>query len=434
MAKKVQMSGNVGQSRLNIFKLVNMILTLVLLGLGIVVLWTMYSQNFLNFRGINYILTIGVIAAIILGIYSIIKRKVKVLSTILLFLMNIILIFAYLQFRTAINLFDSLNSTAAVSEYTMSIVVLKDSNIDSLEDIGEDNVAAPVSSDGENINEFMKNIHKKNNNKIINLVETRSYISAYEKLEKGENKVMILNSAHESFVTSQYTVNRKTGKILLTTTPRDAYVRIADSGNNQYDKLTHAGIYGVDTSIHTLENLYDLKIDYYARLNFTSFIKIIDIIGGVDVYNEQNFVSSIGNYTFEPGMVHLDSAHALAFVRERYSLIDGDNDRGKNQEKVITAMIRKLSTREGISNYNSIIKELAEALQTNMPLETAMNLANEQLTVGKDYIVRSQALIGTGSMGLTSYAMPEASLYMTQIDDESLNEVKDNIKNVLEGR
>jgi cpsA protein len=490
MAKKVQMSGNVGQSRLNIFKLVNMILTLVLLGLGIVVLWTMYSQNFLNFRGINYILTIGVIAAIILGIYSIIKRKVKVLSTILLFLMNIILIFAYLQFRTAINLFDSLNSTAAVSEYTMSIVVLKDSNIDSLEDIGEDNVAAPVSSDGENINEFMKNIHKKNNNKIINLVETRSYISAYEKLEKGENKVMILNSAHESFVTSQYTdfsektkkiyeykitkevitkakinpgdtfnvyisgidtygtissvarsdvniimtVNRKTGKILLTTTPRDAYVRIADSGNNQYDKLTHAGIYGVDTSIHTLENLYDLKIDYYARLNFTSFIKIIDIIGGVDVYNEQNFVSSIGNYTFEPGMVHLDSAHALAFVRERYSLIDGDNDRGKNQEKVITAMIRKLSTREGISNYNSIIKELAEALQTNMPLETAMNLANEQLTVGKDYIVRSQALIGTGRMGLTSYAMPEASLYMTQIDDESLNEVKDNIKNVLEGR
>ena len=154
----------------------------------------------------------------------------------------------------------------------------------------------------------------------------------------------------------------------------------------------------------------------------------------MDVYNEQNFVSSIGNYTFEPGMVHLDSAHALAFVRERYSLIDGDNDRGKNQEKVITAMIRKLSTREGISNYNSIIKELAEALQTNMPLETAMNLANEQLTVGKDYIVRSQALIGTGSMGLTSYAMPEASLYMTQIDDESLNEVKDNIKNVLEGR
>ena len=133
-------------------------------------------------------------------------------------------------------------------------------------------------------------------------------------------------------------------------------------------------------------------------------------------------------------MLHLDSAHALAFVRERYSLTDGDNDRGKNQEKVITAMIKKLSTKEALSNYNSIIKELTESIQTNMPLETAMGLANEQLSAGKDYIVSSQALIGTGSMGLTSYAMPEAKLYMTQIDDKSLNEVKENIKNVLEGK
>ena len=75
-------------------------------------------------------------------------------------------------------------------------------------------------------------------------------------------------------------------------------MKIADGGNNQYDKLTHAGIYGVDASIHTLENLYDIKIDYYARLNFTSFTKIIDIIGGVDVYNDQSFVSHIGNYKF----------------------------------------------------------------------------------------------------------------------------------------
>ena len=168
-------------------------------------------------------------------------------------------------------------------------------------------------------------------------------------------------------------------------------MKIADGGNNQYDKLTHAGIYGVDASIHTLENLYDIKIDYYARLNFTSFTKIIDIIGGVDVYNDQSFVSHIGNYKFEPGMLHLDSAHALAFVRERYSLTDGDNDRGKNQEKVITAIIKKLSTKEALSNYNSIIKELTESIQTNMPLETAMGLANEQLSAGKDYIVSSQA-------------------------------------------
>ena len=230
------------------------------------------------------------------------------------------------------------------------------------------------------------------------------------------------------------TVNKKTGKILLTTTPRDSYVKIADGGNNQYDKLTHAGIYGVDASIHTLENLYDIKIDYYARLNFTSFTKIVDIIGGVDVYNDQSFVSHIGNYNFEPGMLHLDSAHALAFVRERYSLTDGDNDRGKNQEKVITAIIKKITSKQGLSNYQSIIKELSQSIQTNMPIETALGLANEQLSAGKDYNVASQALTGTGTMGLPSYAMPGATLYMTQINEQSLTEVTENIKDVLEGK
>ena len=489
MSRRTRNSG-VEESKLDGFRVVNGLLTIALLVLGAIVLWTMFSHNFLDFRGVNYIIAISTLLVLILGLYSVIKRRVKVLTTILLVLMNIVLVFTYSQFRTAINLFDNLNSTAAVSEYTMSVVVPKDSDVNSINDLSGADVAAPVSSDGDNINKLMKDIRAKNNNKSLDLVEEKSYISSYESLEKGTSKAMILNSAHESFVTSQYpdfsektkkiyelkitkrvdskgnekvgdtfnvyisgidthgpissvsrsdvniimTVNKKTGKILLTTTPRDSYVKIADGGNNQYDKLTHAGIYGVDASIHTLENLYDIKIDYYARLNFTSFTKIVDIIGGVDVYNDQSFVSHIGNYNFEPGMLHLDSAHALAFVRERYSLTDGDNDRGKNQEKVITAMIKKLSTKEALSNYNSIIKELTESIQTNMPLETAMGLANEQLSAGKDYIVSSQALTGTGSTGLTSYAMPEANLYMTKIDDKSLNEVKENIKNVLEGK
>ena len=109
--------------------------------------------------------------------------------------------------------------------------------------------------------------------------------------------------------------------------------RSRDGGNNQGDKLTHAGIYGVDASIHTLENLYDIKIDYYVRLNFTSFLKLVDLVGGIDVENDQEFTSLHGNYHFPVGKVHLDSEQALGFVRERYSLEGGDNDRGKNQRK-----------------------------------------------------------------------------------------------------
>ena len=94
---------------------------------------------------------------------------------------------------------------------------------------------------------------------------------------------------------SSWRLIKKTKKILLTTTPRDAYVPIADGGNNQNDKLTHAGIYGVDASIHTLENLYGIDLNYYARLNFTSFLKLIDLLGGVDVYNVSRlYITSLG--------------------------------------------------------------------------------------------------------------------------------------------
>ena len=477
------------ESGIGAFEIVNGVLAILLIILGGLVSWTMLKYDFLNFRGVNYAIIGVIIAAVVLSIFLIIKKKAKIFNVIMLIIMNIVLVFSYMQFRTAIGLFDNLNSNAAVSEYTMSVVVMKNDAAEKLADLKGASVAAPVSADGENINKLMKEIRDKEKQS-LNLTESKNYISAYEELAAGTSKAMILNSSFEDLITSQHadfkdktkkiyeykitksvnakakqnagdtfnvyisgidtygpvssvsrsdvniimTVNKKTGKILLTTTPRDSYVKIADGGNNQYDKLTHAGIYGVDSSIHTLENVYGIKIDYYARLNFTSFLKLIDIVGGVDVYNDQAFISHVGKKNFQPGLLHMNSDMALSFVRERYSLTGGDHDRGKNQEKVIAAIIKKLTSKEGLANYQSVIKELSESIQTNMPIETAMGLANEQLRAGKEYIVASQALTGTGSMSLPSYAMPGAQLYMMQIDDKSLEEVTANIKDVLEGK
>ena len=471
------------------FEIINGILTILLVILGSLVIWTMLKYDFLNFRGINYGVIVVIILAIVLSVFLVIKKKAKIFNAIMLIIINITLVFSYMQFRTAIGLFDNLNSNATVSEYTMSVVVMKNDTAEKLSDLNSASVAAPVSTDGENINKLMKEIRDKEKQS-LNLTESKNYISAYEELTTGTSRAMILNSSFEDLITSQHadfkektkkiyeykitktvstkvkqnvgdtfnvyisgidtfgpvssisradvniimTVNKKTGRILLTTTPRDSYVKIADGGNNQYDKLTHAGLYGVDSSIHTLENLYGIKIDYYARLNFTSFLKLIDTVGGVDVYNDQSFVSYGGKKAFQPGLLHMNSEDALMFVRERYGLTGGDNDRGKNQEKVITAIIKKLTSKEGLSNYQSIIKELSQSIQTNMPIETALGLANEQLSAGKDYNVASQALTGTGSMELPSYAMPGARLYMTQINEQSLREVTENIKEVLEGK
>ena len=240
-----------------------------------------------------------------------------------------------------------------------------------------------------------------------------------------------VSSVSRSDVNVIATINPKTHQILLTTTPRDAYVPIADGGADQKDKLTHAGIYGVEASMHTLARLYDTPIDYYVRLNFTSFLNIIDTVGGIDVYNDQAFTSLYGKYDFPVGELHLNADQALGFVRERYSLSGGDNDRGKNHEKVITALIKKLGSRQTLLQAQEVMDRMSQSVQTNLPLAKVMELVNEQLESGQAYTVTSVALTGHGSTGLPSYAMPGAELYMMQVDEASLAERQAQIKQVL---
>lgn len=240
-----------------------------------------------------------------------------------------------------------------------------------------------------------------------------------------------ISSVSRSDVNIIMTVNRATHKILLTTTPRDSYIAIADGGQNQYDKLTHAGIYGVNASVHTLENLYGIDISNYIRLNFTSFLQLIDLVGGIDVENTQEFTS--GGYNFPVGTVHLDAEQALIFVRERYSLANGDNDRGQNQEKVIAALIKKLRSPDNLANYQAILTGLEGSIQTDLSLETIMGLVNTQLESGTQFTVESQAVTGTGRSDLSSYAIPGSQLYMMEINQDSLEQAKTAIQSVLDG-
>lgn len=368
----------------------------------------------------------------------------------------------------------------------MSVVVLKDSDVHNVTQL--DSVTGPTDTDNDNIQKLIADI-KTSQSKELTVEQSTSYLAAYKSLVSGEAKAIVLNSVFENIIESEYpdyaskirkiytknitkevaapkvsknksfnvyvsgidtygpissvsrsdvnilmTVNQDSKKILLTTTPRDSYVPIADGGNNQKDKLTHAGIYGVDSSIHTLENLYGVDINYYVRLNFTSFLKLIDLLGGVDVYNDQEFTAHTNGKFYPVGNVHLDSEQALGFVRERYSLADGDRDRGRNQQKVIVAIIQKLTSTEALKNYSDILQGLQDSLQTNMPIETMMDLVNTQLESGGSYKVNSQDLKGTGRMGLPSYAMPDSNLYMMEIDDSSLAAAKSAIQDVMEGR
>ena len=379
-----------------------------------------------------------------------------------------------------------MNETATTSNNSMSIAVLADSSISEINQLKK--VTAPIDMDEENILKFVDEIKIKQN-KIIELEKISSYLDAYNSLMDGEIEAIVLNEAFEKIIETDYpdylskikklyvkkitkkvkgpkinkgdsfniyvsgidtygpinevsrsdvniilTVNTKTKKVLITTTPRDSYVPIAMGGNDQKDKLTHAGIYGVDTSIKTLENLYNIDLNYYVRLNFTSFLKLIDYLGGIDVDNDKAFTAEHNGKHYAAGRIHLNADQALGFVRERYALSDGDRDRGRNQQKVITAIIRKLTSTEALSNFSGIMQGIQDSIQTNMPFVTMMNLVNSQLETGGLYSVESMDLTGVGRTGLPSYAMPNSNLYMMEIDENSLQTIKDAMKSIMEGR
>lgn len=466
--------------------MVNIGLTILYTVLVAFLLFIMFNYNFLSFRFLNIIITIGLLVVLAISIFLQKAKKSTLVTTIILVVFSLISLVGVFGFKQMIDITNRMNQTAAFSEVEMSIVVPKDSD---LKDVNQlTTVQAPTKVDKNNVDTLMSAL-KKDKKVDVKVDDVASYQEAYDNLKSGKSKAMVLSGSYASLlesVDSNYssnlktiytykikkknnnsakqvdskvfniyisgidtygsistvsrsdvniimTVNMNTHKILLTTTPRDAYVKIPDGGADQYDKLTHAGIYGVETSEKTLENLYGIKIDYYARINFTSFLKLIDQLGGVTVHNDQAFTSLHGKFDFPVGDIQMNSEQALGFVRERYSLDGGDNDRGKNQEKVISAIVNKLASLKSVSNFTSIVNNLQDSVQTNMSLDTINALANTQLDSGSKFTVTSQAVTGTGSTGqLTSYAMPNSSLYMMKLDDSSVESASQAIKNLME--
>ncbi|CYV17405.1 LCP family glycopolymer transferase CpsA [Streptococcus suis] len=473
-----------GRRKSSKLKLVNF----ALLGLYTITLClflvTMYRYNILDFRYLNYIVTLLLVGVAVLTGLLMWRKKARIFTALLLVFSLVITSVGIYGMQEVVKFSIRLNSNSTFSEYEMSILVPANSDITDVRQLTS--ILAPAEYDQDNITALLDDISKMESTQLATS-PTTSYLTAYQSMLNGESQAMVFNgvftnilenedpdfsskvkkiysfkvtqtvetateqvsgdsfniyisgidtygpisSVSRSDVNIIMTVNRATHKILLTTTPRDSYVAIADGGQNQYDKLTHAGIYGVNASVHTLENLYGIDISNYIRLNFTSFLQLIDLVGGIDVENTQEFTS--GGYNFPVGTVHLDAEQALIFVRERYSLANGDNDRGQNQEKVIAALIKKLSSPDNLANYQAILTGLEGSIQTDLSLETIMGLVNTQLESGTQFTVESQALTGTGRSDLSSYAMPGSQLYMMEINQDSLEQAKAAIQSVLDG-
>lgn len=238
-----------------------------------------------------------------------------------------------------------------------------------------------------------------------------------------------INQTSRNDVNIVATINPNTNEILLTSIPRDYYVQL--HGTTGYkDKLTHASYYGTNIAVKTIEDILDIDINYYIKVNFSTVIELVDELGGIEIYADQS-VYLRPNCNIKEGYNTVNGTCALAFSRERHSYADGDRHRGRNQQQVIEAIFKKVSTGSTIINeYTNILKVLDGKFATNMDINEVLNLVKYEVNDLKNYHIESIQVDGYGSMGKT-YSYPYEDLWIMIPYEDTINNAKETINKVL---
>ena len=195
-------------------------------------------------------------------------------------------------------------------------------------------------------------------------------------------------------------VNPETRQILLVTTPRDSYIKITGpDGRKGYDKLTHAGNYGVEASMETLEDLYGVNIDYYVKINFSGCVAVVDALGGITIDSEIEFTcgqdASPIPYHFVKGENECDGEMAVAFSRERHAFLAGDFQRGRNQTAAIKAILQKATSPAILTKYSAVLDAVSDMFLTNIPTSTISDIVKMQLSDSKSWNIQTYSINGT---------------------------------------
>ncbi|MFQ6813182.1 MAG: LCP family protein [[Clostridium] innocuum] len=230
-------------------------------------------------------------------------------------------------------------------------------------------------------------------------------------------------------------VNPKKKELLLVFIPRDYYVPLqcpnGSCETGAMDKLTHAGLYGVETSQATLSKLFDIKINYNVRLNFDTLTTMVDALDGIDIYSDKELAAYTNkNCSYVKGNQYVDGACALAFARERYAYETGDRHRGENQQQVIEAMLKKFTKSNVIKNYESIMNAVQGMFQTNMTTDEITALIQMQIDDMATWKVTSISADGTGDM-LPTYSFGRQPLYVMHPKENAIVNIKKILKNIL---
>lgn len=466
--------------------------------------YTIFNNNIfpVNYRIISF--SIIILFLILLGWVVFRKKNNRILNVsviVLMSIMSIVFVISIIYINKGVSTIKNLNEKHGKEYLEYSIIVPKNSEINSVKDLSDKEITTALSRDEDNINHLVSNTEEL---KKFKLVDGSDYISMAKNLLENNIKVVLFDETYRSIVEDKLpnfskdtkiigkysieknnesteeteeesteetkeesteetkkelrdndsfniyisgidtyggisskgrsdvnlivSVNPKRKKITITTIPRDSYLPIAGGGRFKKDKLTHSGIYGMDSSVKTLENFLDIDIDYYVRVNFSSLIKVVNALGGIDVNSPQSFTTIMGNYRIKKGINHLNGEEALGFARERKSLNNGDFDRGRNHMRIVEAIINKAMKPSILLKYHSILDAILESSQTNFPYDKIIELVNYQLSNGGNWDITKQDITGSGTLSLPSYAMPGWKLYMLVPDKNSVRKVIKGIK------
>lgn len=474
--------------RINIINKITSIVTIIL-SLAFIIL--LRVLNVIPFKYFLPILIFFFILNLMNVFFSFIKKKKKKVAIFLIVSSTILsvisVIGSFYLFRTILFMENFKFKGYATENY--SVIVLNDSSYQSLEDLKDKFIGVFKNDKNESklierlnekldfsLKEYTDMLNVKNNllnRQVAAIVIEDSYKSILEEEDaefKGKTRTVYtfslkyrvediakdvdvtkntftiyiagidtygsVSSVARSDVNMLITINPKTRQVLLTSIPRDYYVQLHGTVGYK-DKLTHAGIYGVDMSVQTVEDILDVDINYYVRVNFTSLIKLVDALGGIDVYSEYEFNSNAGfaykdGYHFSKGYNHVNGEQALAFARTRKAFQGGDRVRGKNQQAVIEAIIRKAASPAIITKYTSILDSLEESFDTNFSMNEITKLAKYQIDKMPSWTVTSVSLNGTDGSEYT-YSFVGQKLYVMIPKEESIIEAKDILNKIYNG-
>lgn len=463
-----------------LFNILNIILKVIFVLSFIFSLYVIYKVDILplNYKILFISVFIVILILSVLGIIFKIKWLNIISSTLNIIFISIIVLASIYLFKTD-NFIDKLIGNELRETYYLA--VLKDSKYESINDLNSLKIGS-FYNNPDTYNLVLKTINKKIDSEIINYDDLLELTDA---LLNNELEAILINESSKKIIEEEHelihiqlkyiynvttktkvqeivkdinvvenpfviyisgidtygdiasvsrsdvniigVINPKTNKILLVTIPRDYYVEVY--GKNAKDKLTHAGIYGVETSVKTIENLLDIDINYYLKINFSTLIKAIDTIGGVNVYSPYTF-NTYGTQFYE-GYNYVNGTKALAFARARYNFAGGDRVRGENQLRVIEAIINKMaSSRVLVTNYLNILESLDGSFQTNIDSSRIYDLVKFQLFNMPNWQIERISLDGSDSYNYT-YTSKKNKVYVMEPNIITVNNAKNKIKEII---